>query len=84
MHATQSQHSNPALFVAEHDYIFAEDSSSLWFVLKLRVKADRLPVAPQHFPRRRPRPDAGQHVVFFFTERHEDLSFLRLRNAVAR
>src|SRR5258705_7574049 len=71
MHAAQSQHSNPASIVAEHDHVFAENSSPLRFVLKLRLKTDRLPIAPQHLARRRARSHSREHFVFFFTQRHD-------------
>src|SRR4029077_1781698 len=56
MHAAQSQHSNPALIVAEHDHVFAEDSSPLRFVLNPPQNPDRLPIAPQLSARRRAPP----------------------------
>jgi len=63
MGAMQFQEADAAAPVAVGDEVLAEDADAPRQVAQFAGEDDRLPEAPQIFPARRPRPDAGQLLV---------------------
>jgi hypothetical protein len=70
MWATQSQHAELALVVAEQHHIFAEQTTPQRPALEFAGEPDGMPIAPHHFAAGCVRADLSDQFIFSYAERH--------------